>query len=187
MTSPPFSKRTDYPTRSWAPWLGLGWVYSGVFWLLCLFGTADSGGLHVVVAVAVRLAGTLALGIGVCATERWAWAAVVSLSGFHAAAATALATLGGAALLTAPPTTPSWKPLFLGYTLQGARGVVVAALCAAAVAAVNIGVLWPAQTQFDVPHRRSFTVLAREGMWGCIPVLLADLFLVYSVWGASAR
>ena len=187
MTTPPFSTGSDHPAGSWTPWLGLGWVYSGVFWLLCLFATAGWSDRGVAAAVAVRLAGTLALGIGVCATERWAWAGVVCLSGFHFAAAMVLAALTGTALLTAPPTTLSWVPFFLGYTVEGCRRVLLSAGVAAGVAALNIGILWGAQAQFDVPHRRPFTVLVRDGLWACIAVLAADLYLLYSVWLSSTR
>ncbi|HTE20890.1 MAG TPA: hypothetical protein VK689_21200 [Armatimonadota bacterium] len=187
MTTPSFSKGSDHPAGSWTPWLGLAWVYSGVFWLLCLFATAGWSDRGVAASVAVRLAGTLAFGIGVCATERWAWAGVVCLAGFHLAAATVLATLAGVALLTAPPTTLSWTPLFLGYTVEGCRRIVVFAGVAAVMAAANIGILWRAQAQFDVPHRRPFTVLVRHGVWTCIPVLAADLYLLYSVWLSSTR
>lgn len=166
-------------------WLGLLLVYSGAVWLLAMLSAASTGWLAGAVALLVCLVGALALGVGLCAAERWAWAGATCLAAVYAAcAAAALALLGGA--LANQGNALSWQPLVAGLnrlTIERWLGIA-AGICVGSLAALWI--LWRAQPEFDIPHRRTFTVLLHEGALSAAVVLAADLFLLYHAWLRAA-
>ena len=75
---------------------GLLWVYSGVPWLLGMSGALNQGWILGGAACGVCLAGSLAVGVGLCACERWAWAAGTCLAILYTASSAGLAGRTGA-------------------------------------------------------------------------------------------
>ena len=181
----------DAPLRigSWIHWLGLAWVYSAAFWLLAVFTVpwpidalpAAMG------SMLLRMVATLAIGIGLCATERWGWASTVCIAGPYAVFTTALAGTGSWRLMTLPRTTLSWTPVFWGATASLTGFVVVWSWIAAAVSWAVLSLLWQAREHFDVPARRPFTTLARQGAGPAMLVLLVDGYLAFTLWHAWTR
>jgi hypothetical protein len=162
-----------------ATWLGLVWVYSCAFWLLGLVASAAAGEAGSMMAMGVRLAASVVVGIGLCAAERWAWAQAICLTILYAAGAGTLALTAGWALLNAPLNVLSWKPVFLGLTPAESIRLAWSAAGVAAVSSGIVWLLWRAQLQFDVPYRRPYATLLRYGPWSLIPILGADLYLLY--------
>jgi hypothetical protein len=163
-------------------WVGLIWVYSGVCWLLGLFAASQAGWPEGVLALAVRLAAALAVGVGLCALERWAWGPAVCIAGMYAALGGVLAVSAFYTLLTLPPTALSWMPVFWGLRRGTTLDLGLAALLCAAAGAASLAVLWRAKEQFEVPYRRSFTVMLRYGLAPTLAVLSADAYLVATWW-----
>lgn len=163
-------------------WLGLAWVWSGVFWLLGVLSLAGRGWLFGAIAMAVRLVATLVLGVGLCATERWAWAGAVCLTALHAALGGGLAAWATHALVTLPPGVYPWRPLFLGLSAYQLSRILYLLWLAPAAAAGILLLLWRYQAQYDVPFRRAFTLLVRRGLGPATLVLLLDLYLLAGWW-----
>jgi hypothetical protein len=169
-----------------AAWLGLAWVYSGLLWLLGLLFMVSWGWPAGALTMAARLAATLALGVGLAATERWAWAGAVCLAAFYAALGLGAAA-GGAWLLVSAGSVAPWTPLFLGFTAEMCRRAAWIGGAAAVAGAVSIRLLWQDQAEFNVPRRRPFTTLLQEGVWVALLVAMVDAFLIYGWWGLNAR
>ena len=163
-------------------WLGLVWVWSGGLWLLGLLLMAAMGQPGGVLAFAVRLAVSLAVGVGLCALERWAWAAVVCVSAFYTAISASVAVAAGSTLVTLPSGTLSWMPVFLGMNVDRCLFVASAAVVVAVLSGWSLHLLWRDQAEFGVPYRRPFTVLLHDGAWQALPVALADAYLLYGWW-----
>jgi hypothetical protein len=168
-------------------WVGLAWVYSGAFWLLGLLTAAQSGWPAGTLALAMRLGGTLAIGVGLCAVERWAWAPALCLTGFYACVGLVVAGITAWAALFPPAGTLSWTPVLWGMPVD--QCVRVCVLCAALflLCAAVAGVLWHGRSQYEVPYRRAFTVLVRKGLVPTLGLLLLDGFLVASLWTGWTR
>lgn len=164
--------------------LGLAWVYSGALWLLLLALLAQGGYFLAAGGVCLRLVATLAVGVGLCGTERWAWAMAVCMAAFYLALGLAVGTGAAQALVLLPPGTLSWKPVFLGLNTDDTVRLLVGAGLAALVSGTNLALLWRTQAHFDIPHRRSFTVLLRDGLWPALLVILVDLYLFFG-WGRT--
>jgi len=168
-------------------WLGVCWIYSAVFWLWAVHGAYLAGWGEGLVANLVRLALTLALGIGLCATERWAWAGVVSVAFVYGALATLVAVAASWTLATPSPTTLSWMPVFFGLNTAECRRVCTAAWATAALSALVLWLLWSAQEHCDIPHRRPFRALLRFGWGPAVGLMAADGYLIYDWWMHAAR
>lgn len=161
-------------------WIGLLWVYSGVFWIALLLraGTPGSGGV-----IALRLALTLALGIGLCALDRWAWAGAVCLTSIYTLVCGAAAGAAGWTLLSLPAGTLSWKPVLWGLNAAACGRIAGAS---AAVALLSGGLclaLLRAAPEFDVPAGRVFSVLNGRGFWMALAILALDGFLLLQGYG----
>jgi hypothetical protein len=187
MNSTPTAPEPGPSTGGSLPWFGLAWVYTGAGWLFLLVLSLQWGWGGVTAAIAVRLAATLLLGIGLCGWERWAWASAVWLAALYAGLAGLLALWVGGTWLAAPSGTLSWTPLLWGLTIEDCRRVAVSAALVAAGALGWLWVLWHAQAPCDVPRRRAFTVLLRHGPWLAVPTLVADGFLLATWWSHHAR
>jgi hypothetical protein len=174
--------------RSTAPavhWLGLAWVYSSVLWLAAAFLLFSHGAPGVGLVAGSRLVVTLALGIGLCAGECWAWAPAVSLAVFYGFCGGSLAAIVACTLLTLPPGTLSWMPVFLGLTPGPALRLGAAGALVALVSLGTFRALWTAQPHFDVPHRRPFTTLLQSGFATALLVAMLDALLLNAWWMAS--
>lgn len=166
----------------WATLAGLACVYSGVPWLFALIGAVNSGWAAGIAAYAVCLAGTLAVGVGLCAGERWAWAAAVCLGAIYAAGALVVTAVLLTGMLTVRAL--SWQPVAAGLTYATAARVVSLALLVLAGSAGALALFWRAQGEFDVPHRRAFTTLLHEGALLAMVIIAATLFLLHQGWSA---
>lgn len=174
------------PALRYVLWLGLLTVYSGVLWLLGIFAAATNGWMVGAGILLLRLAGTLAVGVGLCAGERWAWAAATCLAAVYATLAAAAGSLVISGLASHPAAL-SWQPVAVGLNTYLAQRVLACSGALVAGGAGALWLLWRAQPDFDVPYRRSFTVLLHDGAWLAGLVLAADSFLVYHAWAAVAR
>ncbi len=178
--------RFDYGPTAGASWLGLAYVYSGIFWLWAFWVAAREGNGGGAALFAFRLVGTLGLGVGLCAAERWAWAAMTVHLALHGVAAGLLALTSAGALATRPANVLSWQPVFLGLTSAETTQVLGASAFLALVAATGISVLWKAQAHFDIPHRRPFTFLTRLGIVPALFLAGLDAVLLFGWWKDSA-
>ncbi|MFN3648870.1 MAG: hypothetical protein ACK47B_04740 [Armatimonadota bacterium] len=167
-------------------WVGMACVYSAALWLLGLFLSAFGGWPEGAVAMALRMAGTLALGVGLCALERWAWATAVCLAGLYAVVSVGWAATAGWAWLSARPGTLSWMPVFLGLNLESCARLSVLAVAAALVSGGLCYLLWRAQPEYDVPYRRPYTVLFQDGAPRALLLVAIDAFLGAAWWAAAA-
>jgi hypothetical protein len=163
-------------------WWGLGWVYSGALWLVALAVVAAHGWALAALAIVLRLAVTLTLGIGLCAMERWGWASIVGAAALYVALAGAAAARAAWTLLTLPPGTLSWQPVFFGLPRGACASLLGWALAVAAIAGVGLRLMWGIRGHFDVPDRRAFTVLLQEGAWPAVLLAVLDSFLLYGWW-----
>lgn len=154
--------------------LGLAWVYSGALWLLMLPAAAWPLGT---MSMVLRLAATLAVGVGLCAMERWAWAWATSLATVYAGLGLGLGAGISWALAVDASRALSWEPVF--FTMNTAACARLAPFCwAGAVAgAANLWLLWRNQAQFEIPHRRPFSCLVRFGLGPSMLVLAVDASL----------
>lgn len=162
---------------------GLACVYSGIPWLFALLGAISSGWLPGAAAEAVCLAGSLAVGVGLCAGERWAWASATCLAAIYAVGAAGIATALGSGI-AGSGSALSWQPVAAGLTSGVAIRTVVLSVCALPVALGLLTLLWKAQPDFDVPYRRAFTTLLHDGAVPAAAIVAADLFLLYHAWKA---
>lgn len=165
-----------------ATWMGMLWVWMGVLWGFAAFRAGTGGGLWVACALGVRSIGTIALGIGLCAGERWAWAPAVCLTAFEAAVAIAGALGTAWILLTLSPYWLSWKPVFLGLTRPLVAQVMIGSGVVAALSGACAALLWSTRPTFDVPRRRHFTVLTQVGLLPAGVLLLVDAYLLKTWW-----
>jgi hypothetical protein len=163
-------------------WVGLLWVYSGILWLLGMLAAAQSGWPGGTFALALRLGATLAIGVGLCAMERWAWAPAVCLAGFYGCIAAGVAALSTWSLVTAPASALSWTPLLWGLNRLNCGRLAVFSLVVAVAGAGACSILWRMQTQYDVPHRRGFTLLVRRGLLPTALLLSIDAYLLLGLW-----
>lgn len=165
-----------------ANWLGLAWVYSGAFWLMALYGAVTSGWPEGAFAIALRLVATLALGVGLCALERWAWATVVSACAFYTAVGLAAALLAVIKLTAGPPgSNLSWMPVLWGLRASTVASGGWLGIAGGAVAGGMLLFLWHARPLYDVPPRRAFTCLVRLGLFPAIALAALDGYLFGSV------
>lgn len=178
--------RFDYGPTAAAAWLGLAYVYSGVVWLWAFWVAAREGSGSLAALLAFRLAGTLGLGVGLCAAERWAWAAMTVHLAIHGVAGTLLALSSAWALATRPANVLSWQPVFFGMNSAGTLRVLGSAACLALAAAAGLTVLWRAQAHFDIPHRRPFTFLTRLGFLPALLLAGLDGVLLFGWWKDNA-
>jgi hypothetical protein len=178
-----------YSKGAWAALMGLSlaWVYSGLFWIGGLFVAASSGWPLGAVAMGIRLVASLALGIGLSATERWAWAPVVCLSALYGSVAGGVALLAGWTFLTLPASTLSWMPVFWGLNRHHCGEVACMAAAVALLSGSVLWLLWSGLAEFDVPERRPFTTLLRHGAWEALLVVTADAYLLFGWWSLNAR
>jgi hypothetical protein len=161
--------------------VGLGFVYLGIPLLAAVVHYAPQGSLLLTASLAVCLIGSLALGVGLCAHERWAWAAAVSLCVLAAGCSVAVAGAAIAAL-AAQSRALSWQPVFWGLPRASTQNLVCGAALTAGLAAAAVAVLWRGQADYDVPHRRAYTTLAREGALPAAVVLLAAALAGSLLW-----
>lgn len=184
------SSRFDYGPGAAASWIGLICVYSGLIWLWALWSAVrgEAGGTAFVLGL--RLACTVGVGVGVCANERWGWAAMCCHLAIHAVGALPIAALSGWALATRPPNILSWQPVLYGLVSADAFRLFLGAVVVVAVAASALRILWAAQSHFDVPYRRPYSVLLQFGFTPSLLLAALDLLLLYGWWNAvstSAR
>ena len=180
------SGRFDLVHGASASWIGLLYVYSGLIWLWALWSAirADAGGPAFVLGL--RLAVTVAVGVGVCATERWGWAAMCCHLAIHAVGALLIAVVSGWALATRPPNILSWQPVLYGLVSADTLRLLTGSVAVVLAAGAALRVLWPAQTHFDVPYRRPYSVLLQFGFTPSILLAALDLLLLYGWWNAVA-
>lgn len=155
-------------------WLGLLWVYAAVFWLWLLARTAMTGEFAAALPVFLRMVATMAIGIGLCAGERWAWAPAVVLAGMYGALAAIGAALALIALARLPGGWLSWRTVIGGMNAQTTFAAIWMMSSTAAVCAGTLNVLWKRREAYDVASRRSFTPLVHEGIIPALGVLLLD-------------
>jgi len=168
-----------------ATYLGLLWVYGAAGCLLAAFAAGGLEWTGGVIAVMVRMAATVAVGVGLCAAERWAWGPAVALSGLYSLAAAGLASRATWILVAPPAGTLSWMPVFWGLNLAGCARVAFVGWIAAAIAGANLWLLWRAQGHFDIPYRRPYSVMLRFGLAPTLLIIALDTYLLrgwWSVW-----
>lgn len=161
-----------------AVWLGLAWVYTGLFWIAVGVTLFRSGEPLGAAAAAGRLALTLGVGVGLCALERWAWGAAACLA--------ALYGLFGAAVAVGAPWLPAaagaWAHVrnpALAYRAAVAWPLVaVAAALVVLGSAAVLGLLWRSQEEYDVPRGRPFGTLVRCGLAPAAATLVLDALLL---------
>lgn len=168
-----------YPITAW---VGLLWVYGAAWFVFAAVQANNLGWPAGIAAALLRLAATLAIGVGLCATERWAWGPAVSLSGFYTVLAAALAVRATAFVAAPPPGTLSWMPVFLGLNLAGCGRAAFYAWGAALLSLGTLVVLWRTQPQFDIPFRRAYSVMVRFGLAPALLVIALDAYLLWGWW-----
>lgn len=173
------SETGRYPA---AAWLGLLWVYSAAFFLLGTFSANDLGWTGGMVGALLRLLATVAVGVGLCAGERWGWGSAVALGSVYSVLAAGFAARATWIYAAPPPGTLSWMPLLWGLNLAGCGRAALFAWGAAALAAGNLWMLWRTQGQFDVPYRRSYSVVLRFGLGPALLIMLLDAYLLWGWW-----
>src|SRR5687768_12719372 len=137
-------------------WLGLLWVYAAVFWLWLLGRTALNGDFSSALPVMLRMVATMAIGVGLCAGERWAWAPAVVLAGLYGALAGAGAFIGAVALARLPGGWLSWRSVLGGMNASTTFAAIWMLTSTAAVCGGTLSVLWKRREAYDVASRRSF-------------------------------
>lgn len=177
---------SDSPSGRLLGWLGLAWVYSGVLWLAGLALMVSLGWGFGAAAMGLRLAATLVIGVGLCALERWAWATAFCLAVVYLLLGIALAVTGGGTAVWAYGHALSWMPVFLGLKRDLALQAACGALAAAGVCGGMWSYLWRSQPEFDVPHRRPFTVLVQDGLLPAALVFMIDAYLLAGWWVNAA-
>lgn len=178
--------RSDAPSSRLLGWLGIAWVYSGVVWLVGLWMMIALGWGAGAAGMALRLAATLLLGVGLCALERWAWAAALCLAAAYTLFAAALALAAGGTAFWAYGHAFSWMPVFLGLKRDLALRVACGACGVAVISGGMWRCLWSFQPEFDVPYRRPFTVLVQHGLLPAALVFLIDAYLLAGWWVNAA-
>lgn len=180
------SSRFDYGPGAAAGWIGLIYVYSGLVWLWALWSAirGEAGGPAFVLGL--RLAATVGVGIGVCATERWGWAAMCCHLAIHAVGSLLIAIASGWALATRPPNILSWQPVLYGLVSADTLRLFLASVLVAVAAAGALRILWFSQAHFDIPYRRPFSMLLQFGFTPSILLAALDLLLLYGWWNAVA-
>lgn len=180
------SSRFDYGPGAAASWIGLVYVYSGLIWLWALWSAlrGEAGGPALVLAL--RLSATVGVGIGVCAAERWGWASMCCHLSIHGLGSLVIAAVSGWALLTRPPNILSWQPVLYGLVSADVVRLFLGAIGVMLAAGGALSVLWRSQGHFDVPHRRSYSVLMQYGFAPSILFAALDLLLLYGWWNAVA-
>jgi hypothetical protein len=167
--------RLEAETTSAPPaWLGLLWVYAAVFWLWLLARTGLNGDFAAALPVLLRMGATMALGIGLCAGERWAWAPAVVMAGMYGLVAALAALFGAITLARLPGGWLSWRAVIGGMNASTTFAAVWLLTSTAAVCAGTLSVLWKRRESYDVTSRRSFTHLVHEGIIPALGVLLLD-------------
>lgn len=166
-------------------WLGLLWVWSGAPWFFAMLGALMAGLPLAGAAMFVHLLGAIGIGIGLSANERWGWAAAFCVSSLYLAGGGLLAVGAAWTLVMLPPGTLSWHPVFLGLTREQTARAVLYGAAVGLLGLGNLWLLWRHQEHYHVPDRRPFTTLVRYGIGPMLPVLAADLFLVYGAWVSS--
>jgi hypothetical protein len=167
-------------------WLGLLWVYAAVFWLWLLARTGIHGDWAAALPVFLRMAATMAIGIGLCAGERWAWAPAVVLAGMYGVLAGLGAALGLVAVARLPGGWLSWRAVIGGMNAQTTFAAIWLMTSTAAVCAGTLSVLWKRREAYDVASRRAFTPLVHEGIIPALGVLLLDGWAVKELLAAGA-
>jgi hypothetical protein len=155
-------------------WLGLLWVYAAVFWLWLLGKTAINGDFAAALPVLLRMVATMAVGVGLCAGERWAWAPAVVLAGLYGAIAALAAGIGLVALVRLPGGWLSWRSVIAGMNASTTFTAIWLLTSTAAICGGTLSVLWKRREAYDVASRRSFTPLVHEGIIPALGVLLLD-------------
>lgn len=163
--------------------IGLGFVYLGIPLLAAIVHHAAGGAWLIAGLLGVCLVGVVGTGVGLCARERWAWAVGVCLCVSVAGAAV---TLGGtaAAALAAAPRALSWQPIFLGLTRWETQNLLNVAALAGVASLAAAPILWRRQEEYDVPHRRGYTTLSREGALPAAVIVAAALYAAAALWQA---
>jgi len=161
-----------------AAWLGLAWVLSNVPLAFGLLTIAAAGWIGGAAAGAVRLAGMLAIGIGLCAGERWAWAMGVCASLYYLVAAAAGCCVIGWAAATVSPTAPPWVPLVFGLNRGQCRLAVLAAVAGIVLALACLAILLPAREDYDVRFRRVYVTMLTYGVVPGALVVAIDAYLL---------
>jgi len=175
----------EEPNPLFLTWLGLAWVWSGALWLLAAYGAFQAGWAGGVLLLAGRMGAAVAVGVGLCARERWAWAAGVCTAALYLVTAGSLGLLATGTLATLPPGTLSWQPVFWGLSSEQAGRAAWAAGGVAGMSLLGFLVLWRSRSLCDIPIRRVFSTLSAFGPWPTLPVALADGFLLYTWWSAA--
>lgn len=170
-----------------AGWLGLAVVWSAAFWVWLLMVTIRGGWVLGALAVGVRLVLTLGLGVGLCALEKWAWAAAVCLAGVYTAAAGILAGAATWTCLSARPGTLSWVPLLWGLGIDRLFAVAAVAWPVALLSAAMLWLLWREQSHFNIPDRRAYTALLKDGPWPALLIAMCDGLLLFTWYGTAVR
>lgn len=160
-------------------WVGLFWVYSSAILVVMLYQAAVSNDVAGCLILTPRLALTLAIGVGLCGTERWSWAAGTVAAGLISAEAALLASAAGAAILTQPAWYLPWQPLFLGLDLALTRRLAFWAPAVALLYGILAVLLWREREECDVASRGAFHALGREGILAGGALAGLDLLLLW--------
>lgn len=145
-------------------WLGLFWVYSGAGWLLALYLAAESGNFINCLLLTPPLALTLAVGIGLCAGEVWAWSAAMVISVLGAAQAALAAGMAAYSLFTLPSSYLPWLPAFFARTGEDAGRLALTAALVCGVLLVQIYILRRSYAECSTEEGALFGQLARFGL-----------------------
>jgi len=168
-------------------WLSLLWVWSSLGWLVVGLAVWSDQALAVSAVIALRLLFHLAVGVGLCAGERWGWAWAVCACVLGTLTAGAVAVTSATAWLLVPADALSWKPVYLGLVPAQVIPVALGSLLTTVVCGLILCLLLREQRQFEIPHRRSFTLLLRYGLAPSLLAWIGDGFLLACWWRSLLR
>lgn len=165
-----------------AGWFSLAYLYSGLCWLAAVPLLLGQVGWLGAAAALGRMGTTVWFGVGLCAQERWAWAAAMCQCALYAGLALVAALAGAIALATQPAGVLSWQPVFLGLSSGAVRTATTAGGLVATGAALSLVLLWRHRQEYDVERRRAFTALWELGAAPALLSSLADVALLLGWW-----
>jgi hypothetical protein len=174
-------KATESAATRAATWLGLFWVYAAALWLWWVFAAFGEGWLAGASLAGLRLVATLALGIGLCAAERWAWAWAVSLAALYALLTSGGLVAASLALWQSPADALSWTPILGPLNTRETSSLGLSCGGLLALSCLNLWVLTRTGERFNVARHRVFHVLQRWGLVPALSMLLVD-GLLFSGW-----
>lgn len=155
-------------------WLGLAGVYSAAFWAIPVWLGWSGGNGEAAALAFLRMLATVALGVGICGNERWAWATAMALAGAYIVLGVSLCLLIAAALASRPEGALSWQPVLWGLTAASCQLLAALLGLASLISGATGWLLWRAQSGFDVPNRQVYGSIVRFGLGPALTVMALD-------------